>query len=155
MKMLTLPFGPQSPSLLSLTCIVFVLQETSKRVITLSNDNDFISFRHHTFEKPRGTKSVALTECGPRFELKLYQIRCKVFWGCSDQALNATFLVDMAVWAALRAQALPDQVHLIVVLFRYSRGRYLDSQCESVGCALSSSSTRSGTSYCGAIQIQP
>ena len=44
-------------------------------MITLCNDSDFISFRHHTFEKPRGTQSVALTECGPRFELKLYQIR--------------------------------------------------------------------------------
>ena len=99
--MLTLPSGPQSPSLLSLTCIVFVLQETSKRVITLSNDNDFISFRHHTFEKPRGTKSVALTECGPRFELKLYQIRYISLWGYSDTAVNATLIASVKVWDAL------------------------------------------------------
>eukprot|EP00955_Chlamydomonas_euryale_P034346 349759-Chlamydomonas_euryale.AAC.13 len=31
---------------------------------------------------PKGSKSVELTECGPRFELKLYQIRL----GTMDQA---------------------------------------------------------------------
>ncbi len=45
----------------------------SKRVITFSNDNDFISFRHHVF-KPNG-REVELQECGPRFELQLYQIK--------------------------------------------------------------------------------
>lgn len=44
-------------------------------MITIANQNDFISFRHHTYEKPKGTKSIALTECGPRFEMKLYQIK--------------------------------------------------------------------------------
>ena len=44
-------------------------------MITFANQNDFISFRHHRFEMPKGAKSVALTECGPRFEMKLYQIR--------------------------------------------------------------------------------
>ncbi len=39
------------------------------------NQADYISFRHHTYEMPRGAKSVVLTECGPRFELKIYQIR--------------------------------------------------------------------------------
>ena len=43
---------------------------------------DFISFRHHTFAAPKGPKSTALTECGPRFELKPYQIRL----GTVDQA---------------------------------------------------------------------
>jgi len=42
------------------------LQDASKRVITLANQNDFISFRHHTFDMPKGASSVALTECGPR-----------------------------------------------------------------------------------------
>lgn len=51
------------------------LQDTSQRVITWANVNDYISFRHHTFQMPKGVKSVALTECGPRFELKLYQIK--------------------------------------------------------------------------------
>ncbi len=50
-------------------------QDDSKRVVTLANTADFISFRHHTYEQPRGAASVALTECGPRFELKLYQAR--------------------------------------------------------------------------------
>lgn len=51
------------------------LQDGSKRVITVANQNDFISFRHHTFDMPKGASSVVLTECGPRFEMKLYQIK--------------------------------------------------------------------------------
>ncbi len=51
------------------------VQDASKRVITLANQNDFISFRHHTYDMPKGAASVALTECGPRFEMKLYQIK--------------------------------------------------------------------------------
>lgn len=47
----------------------------TKRVLTFANKNDFISFRHHTYEMPRGAKSVELKERGPRFEMKLYQIR--------------------------------------------------------------------------------
>ncbi|BDA43107.1 U3 small nucleolar ribonucleoprotein protein IMP4 [Coccomyxa sp. Obi] len=50
-------------------------KDDSKRVISFVNQSDYISFRHHTYEMPRGAKSVALTECGPRFELKIYQIR--------------------------------------------------------------------------------
>lgn len=37
--------------------------------------SDFISFRHHTYEMPKGSKSIQLKECGPRFEMKLYQVR--------------------------------------------------------------------------------
>lgn len=51
------------------------MQDASKRVITFANQEDYISFRHHTFDMPRGAKSAVLTECGPRFEMKLYQIR--------------------------------------------------------------------------------
>ena len=51
-------------------------------MITLANQEDFISFRHHTFDLPRGAKSAVLTECGPRFEMKLYHIRL----GTIDQA---------------------------------------------------------------------
>lgn len=58
------------------------VQDDSKRVISFVNQSDYISFRHHTYEMPRGAKSVALTECGPRFELKIYQIRL----GTLDQA---------------------------------------------------------------------
>jgi len=49
-------------------------KEESRRVMTFANDNDFISFRHHTFDKS-GAGKVELTEVGPRFELKPYQIR--------------------------------------------------------------------------------
>ena len=51
-------------------------------MLTFANQEDFISFRHHTFDQPRGAKTAALTECGPRFEMKLYQIRL----GTLDQA---------------------------------------------------------------------
>jgi len=46
----------------------------SKRVVTFSNDSDFISFRHHMYAKT-SHKEVTLHEVGPRFEMRLYQIR--------------------------------------------------------------------------------
>ncbi|KAL5729122.1 hypothetical protein ACHQM5_002115 [Ranunculus cassubicifolius] len=46
----------------------------TKRIITFANDSDFISFRHHVYEKPGGAKSIELKEVGPRFEMKLYKI---------------------------------------------------------------------------------
>lgn len=46
----------------------------SKRVITLANDDDFISFRHHTYKKA-SHKEIVLEEAGPRFEMQLYQIK--------------------------------------------------------------------------------
>lgn len=54
----------------------------TKRVMTFANSEDFISFRHHTYEMPRGANSVELKERGPRFEMKLYQIKL----GTLDQA---------------------------------------------------------------------
>ena len=57
-----------------------VPKEDSKRVITFSNANDFVSFRHHIYEK-RG-KEVVIQEVGPRFEMKLFQIKL----GTVDQA---------------------------------------------------------------------
>eukprot|EP01120_Amphizonella_sp_Union-15-10_P005655 TRINITY_DN169_c0_g1_i1.p1 TRINITY_DN169_c0_g1~~TRINITY_DN169_c0_g1_i1.p1 ORF type:complete len:289 (-),score=43.83 TRINITY_DN169_c0_g1_i1:180-1046(-) len=48
-------------------------KDDSKRVVTFANENDFISFRHHTFKK--NGNQVELTEIGPRFEMKLYQLR--------------------------------------------------------------------------------
>lgn len=44
------------------------------RVMTFSNENDFISFRHHVFAKT-SHKDVQLAEVGPRFEMKPYEIR--------------------------------------------------------------------------------
>ncbi|XP_062118232.1 uncharacterized protein LOC133831837 [Humulus lupulus] len=47
----------------------------TKRIITFANQSDYISFRHHIYEKQSGPKSVELKEIGPRFELRLFQIK--------------------------------------------------------------------------------
>jgi U3 small nucleolar ribonucleoprotein protein IMP4 len=57
-----------------LKCLFPVPRHDTKRVITFANDNDFISFRHHMFSKA-SHDSVTLHEVGPRFEMRLYQIR--------------------------------------------------------------------------------
>ncbi|KAL3936980.1 MAG: hypothetical protein SGBAC_007815 [Bacillariaceae sp.] len=57
-----------------LKCLFPVPRHDAKRVITFANDNDFISFRHHMYSKP-AHDSVTLHEVGPRFEMRLYQIR--------------------------------------------------------------------------------
>ena len=48
----------------------------SQRVLTFVNQDDYISFRHHTFTKKKNTNkdSVDLEEVGPRFEMRPYQI---------------------------------------------------------------------------------
>jgi len=50
-----------------------VPKDQSQRVLTFSNDGDFISFRHHTWEI-EGHKNIVLTEVGPRFEMRLYKV---------------------------------------------------------------------------------
>ena len=47
----------------------------STRIITLANQDDYISFRHHTYTK-KGKKEddIELEEIGPRFDLRPYQI---------------------------------------------------------------------------------
>jgi U3 small nucleolar ribonucleoprotein protein IMP4 len=47
----------------------------AKRVMTFANDNDYISFRHHVWEKKGGARDLVLKEVGPRFEMQLYQIK--------------------------------------------------------------------------------
>ncbi|CAL1373975.1 unnamed protein product [Linum trigynum] len=47
----------------------------TKRILTFANQSDYISFRHHVYEKRGGPKSVELREIGPRFEMRLYQIK--------------------------------------------------------------------------------
>uniref|UniRef100_V9L7N5 U3 small nucleolar ribonucleoprotein IMP4-like protein n=1 Tax=Callorhinchus milii TaxID=7868 RepID=V9L7N5_CALMI len=51
-----------------------VPKDDSKRVITFANQADFISFRHHVYRKT-DHRNVELSEVGPRFEMKLYQIK--------------------------------------------------------------------------------
>lgn len=48
----------------------------SERVLTFSNNDDYLSFRHHTFKKNKNKKDeVELEEVGPRFEMRPYQIQ--------------------------------------------------------------------------------
>jgi U3 small nucleolar ribonucleoprotein protein IMP4 len=50
----------------------------SQRVLTFSNEADFISFRHHTYKKTAGVSSasaVTLAEVGPRFQMRPYLIK--------------------------------------------------------------------------------
>ncbi|KAA8537309.1 hypothetical protein F0562_027004 [Nyssa sinensis] len=54
----------------------------TKRIITFANQSDYVSFRHHIYEKRGGPKSIELKEIGPRFELRLYQIKL----GTMDQS---------------------------------------------------------------------
>jgi len=50
-----------------------VPKDDSKRVITFANDSDYISFRHHVYYKVG--QDIQLAEVGPRFEMKLYEIK--------------------------------------------------------------------------------
>lgn len=50
-----------------------VPKEDSKRVISFANVDDYVLFRHHTYTRVDG--NVELQEVGPRFELKLYDIK--------------------------------------------------------------------------------
>ena len=57
-------------------CLFPIPKPDSRRVVTLVNQNDFLSFRHYMYTKSTKKKDdVQLHEVGPRFELKLYQIR--------------------------------------------------------------------------------
>jgi U3 small nucleolar ribonucleoprotein protein IMP4 len=48
----------------------------AKRIVTFSNQSDYISFRNHVYDKGEGgPKSIELKEIGPRFELRLYQVK--------------------------------------------------------------------------------
>jgi len=52
-----------------------VPKEDSKRVMTFANHDDFISFRHHNYKKADGGKNIEMKEVGPRFQLRLYEIK--------------------------------------------------------------------------------
>lgn len=54
-----------------------VPKEDTRRVLTFSNENDFISFRHHIYRNEKGR--IVLKEIGPRFELQLFEIRLGTF----------------------------------------------------------------------------
>lgn len=50
-----------------------VPKEDSKRVISFANHDDYIAFRHHTYRHVE--REIEMVEVGPRFQLKLYQIK--------------------------------------------------------------------------------
>ncbi len=58
-----------------LRCLFPVPKDDSKRIMTFSNEDDYISFRHHVYEKKGGAKDLTLMEIGPRLEMQLYQIK--------------------------------------------------------------------------------
>jgi U3 small nucleolar ribonucleoprotein protein IMP4 len=67
-----------------LKCLFPVPKADTRRIVTFRNDNDHISFRHHVYSKEGGgggggkdggTEKVKLFEVGPRFEMRLYQIK--------------------------------------------------------------------------------
>ncbi|XP_055697140.1 U3 small nucleolar ribonucleoprotein protein IMP4 [Phlebotomus papatasi] len=65
------PLGIRTMSILKY--LFPVPKEDSRRIMTFANHDDFICFRHHTFQRVNG--KVELTECGPRFQLSLYRIQ--------------------------------------------------------------------------------
>jgi len=52
-----------------------VPRDESTRVMTFANNEDYISFRHHTWEGKGPIRNLALREAGPRFEMLVYQIK--------------------------------------------------------------------------------
>jgi U3 small nucleolar ribonucleoprotein protein IMP4 len=64
-----------------LKCLFPIPKSDARRVVTYANDgNDHVSFRHHVYSKRttggNGTADdVTLFEVGPRFEMRLYQIK--------------------------------------------------------------------------------
>ena len=66
-----------------------VPKEDSKRVITFSNNQDYISFRHHTFKKSAENKNeIDLDEVGPRFEMKCRHFLCFILLRIIFKILN-------------------------------------------------------------------
>ncbi|KAJ0265586.1 IMP4 [Hirschfeldia incana] len=48
----------------------------ARRIVTFRNESDYISFRNHVYDKGEGgPKSIELKEVGPRFEMRLYQVK--------------------------------------------------------------------------------
>ncbi len=50
-----------------------VCKKDAQRIMTFSNQGDFISFRHHVYYKVNN--DIQLAEVGPRFEMRLFEIK--------------------------------------------------------------------------------
>lgn len=75
------------------------------RVMTFANHDDYISFRHHTYKYEN--KELVLKEIGPRFQLKLYQIKL----GTMDQleACNTEWVYRPYMNTAAKRRFLSDE----------------------------------------------
>ncbi|KAL7713809.1 U3 small nucleolar ribonucleoprotein IMP4 [Entamoeba marina] len=69
---LTTPLGERFQMILK--HLFPVPKKDSKRVMTFSNSNDYISYRHHVYDYNEDHQLI-LQEIGPRFELRPYQIK--------------------------------------------------------------------------------
>lgn len=56
-----------------------VPKDESRRVLTFANHDDYISFRHHNYTKSDKGKTIELNEVGPRFQMRLFQIKLGTF----------------------------------------------------------------------------
>ncbi|XP_005183289.1 U3 small nucleolar ribonucleoprotein protein IMP4 [Musca domestica] len=81
-----------------------VPKEDSKRVITFANHDDYIAFRHHTYQYVN--KELEMKEVGPRFQLKLYQIKL----GTLDeiQAANTEWVLRPYMNTSMKRRFLSD-----------------------------------------------
>ncbi|KAL0606682.1 U3 small nucleolar ribonucleoprotein IMP4 [Plecturocebus cupreus] len=86
-----LPFGPPAHFTLWNVRVSDILRypfpvpkDDSHRVITFTNRDGYMSFRHHVYKKT-DRLNVELPEVGPRFELKL----CVILPGTLDQEATA------------------------------------------------------------------
>lgn len=72
---LTTPLGRRVGNILK--CLFPIPKLDTRRIVTFSNAEDHISFRHHVYSKENGDTpdKVTLYEVGPRFEMRLYQIK--------------------------------------------------------------------------------
>uniref|UniRef100_A0A1A9W3L5 Brix domain-containing protein n=1 Tax=Glossina brevipalpis TaxID=37001 RepID=A0A1A9W3L5_9MUSC len=82
-----------------------VPKEDSKRVITFANHDDYIAFRHHIYEHIN--KDLQLVEVGPRFQLRLYQIKL----GTLDeiQAANTEWILRPYMNTSSKRRFLSDE----------------------------------------------
>ncbi len=73
---MTTPLGERVRNILR--ALFPVPKADSKRVLTFANQSDFIAFRHHVYRSGSGAgggREVELKEVGPRFDMRLYQIK--------------------------------------------------------------------------------
>ncbi|QSL64356.1 hypothetical protein MERGE_001656 [Pneumocystis wakefieldiae] len=68
------PYGPTASFTLHNALFPPNPKENSSRVITFANQRDYISLRHHVYLRI-DTKNIELVEVGPRFEMRLYEIK--------------------------------------------------------------------------------